>query len=66
MAKKQTATKKAKSSKQQSEMAENNIRTMIAQEAYLRAEKRGFNGGDPMMDWLEAEKEVNNTVKMDS
>ena len=26
--------------------------------AYLRAEKRGFNGGDEMEDWLEAEREV--------
>lgn len=31
---------------------------MIAQAAYLRAEKRGFQGGDPVADWLEAEAEV--------
>lgn len=30
----------------------------IAEAAYLRAERRGFNGGDPLLDWLEAEKEV--------
>ncbi len=34
-------------------------RQMIAEVAYLRAEARGFSGGDPQQDWLEAEKEVN-------
>lgn len=31
---------------------------LIAQAAYLRAEKRGFQNGDPEQDWLEAEKEI--------
>jgi len=31
---------------------------MIAERAYLRAELRGFQGGDPVVDWLEGEKEV--------
>lgn len=31
---------------------------MIAEAAYLRAERRGFNGGDPVQDWIEAEREV--------
>jgi hypothetical protein len=31
----------------------------ISQAAYLRAQRRGFEGGDPMQDWLEAESEVN-------
>jgi hypothetical protein len=31
---------------------------MIAERAYLRAERRGFEGGDPMADWLESEREV--------
>lgn len=31
---------------------------MIAEQAYYRAEKRGFNGGDPVADWLEAEQEI--------
>ena len=34
-------------------------RRMIEQAAYLRAEHRGFNGGDPMEDWLVAEREIN-------
>src|SRR5687768_16946928 len=32
---------------------------LIAEAAYLRAETRGFRGGDPVVDWLEAEMEVN-------
>lgn len=31
---------------------------MIAEEAYLRAEKRGFAPGAELQDWLEAEAEV--------
>ncbi len=31
---------------------------MIQMAAYLRAERRGFQGGDPAQDWLEAEREV--------
>jgi hypothetical protein len=31
---------------------------MIEQAAYFRAEKRGFQGGDPVADWLLAEAQV--------
>ena len=31
---------------------------MIAEAAYFRAQQRGFRGGDPAVDWLEAEREV--------
>lgn len=31
---------------------------MIAELAYFRAEKRGFQGGDPVEDWLMAEQEI--------
>lgn len=31
---------------------------MISTAAYFRAEKRGFEGGDEMQDWLEAEAEI--------
>jgi hypothetical protein len=31
---------------------------MIAVAAYFRAERRGFNYGDPVEDWLAAEAEV--------
>lgn len=35
---------------------------MIAVAAYYRAEKRGFIGGDPSQDWVEAEAEVNQLI----
>ncbi|MGD2119395.1 MAG: DUF2934 domain-containing protein [Chromatiales bacterium] len=31
---------------------------LIAKLAYQRAERRGFKGGDPKQDWLDAEVEV--------
>jgi hypothetical protein len=31
---------------------------MIEQAAYFRAQKRGFMGGSPITDWLEAEAEI--------
>lgn len=31
---------------------------MIAEAAYFRYERRGFQGGDPQRDWLEAEVEI--------
>ncbi len=33
-------------------------RHMIAEAAYYRALQRGFQGGDPVDDWLQAEKEI--------
>jgi hypothetical protein len=34
------------------------LRSMIAEAAYLKAEKRGFAAGCEMEDWVEAEKEI--------
>lgn len=31
---------------------------MIAEAAYYRAERRGFSGGNPLQDWVEAEAEI--------
>ena len=31
---------------------------MIAEAAYFKAEQRGFQGGDPAEDWIEAEAEI--------
>lgn len=31
---------------------------MIAEAAYFRAERRGFQGGCPIEDWLVAEREI--------
>lgn len=33
-------------------------RAMVAEAAYFRAEKRGFDRGGELDDWLEAEREV--------
>lgn len=33
-------------------------RRMIAEAAYFRAQRRGFDGGDPVEDWLAAEREI--------
>lgn len=33
-------------------------RKLIAEAAYHRAERRGFRSGDPVLDWLDAEAEV--------
>lgn len=33
-------------------------RRLIAECAYLRAQRRGFEGGSPEQDWLEAEMEI--------
>lgn len=49
-----SAQKKAKSMLQDSDSRDE----IIALEAYLRAEKRAFQGGDPLDDWLAAEEEV--------
>lgn len=39
-------------------ISEDERRRLIAEAAYLRAEARGFVGGDPTDDWLAAEHEV--------
>lgn len=39
-------------------VSEDARRAMVAQAAYLRAERRGFVGGDEVEDWLAAEAEV--------
>src|SRR5690606_36623611 len=40
------------------QMDEAQRRQLIAEGAYFRAERRGFTGGDPVNDWLEAESEL--------
>jgi len=41
-------------------------RSMIAQAAFLRAERRGFTGGDEIEDWLAAEAEVDALLRAES
>lgn len=36
---------------------------MIAEAAYFRAERRGFQGGCPVDDWLEAEHEISQSFR---
>ena len=36
---------------------------MIAEAAYFRAEHRGFQGGDPVEDWLQAEAEIDGIAR---
>lgn len=42
--------------------AADKVRTMIAEAAYYRAEKRGFAPGDDFADWLEAERVILNAT----
>ena len=37
--------------------------SMIQTAAYLRAEKRGFQGGNPVQDWVDAEHEIDGMLK---
>ena len=39
---------------------------LIAEEAYLIAEQRGFQGGDAAQDWARAEKQVNHRLMQES
>jgi len=52
-----------KTSTHQTNSAQNTLsderQRMIEQAAYFRAQQRGFNGGDPLEDWLVAEREIN-------
>jgi hypothetical protein len=38
---------------------------MVSEAAYFRALNRHFKNGDPITDWLEAEKEVHDRVLAD-
>jgi hypothetical protein len=44
-------------------VSEDARRAMIAQAAYLRAERRGFGPGSEVEDWLAAEAEVDALLK---
>ena len=55
--------KVAKKTAQMKKFGDLERREMIAHEAYMRAEQRGFNGGDPVQDWLLAENKVDEIIK---
>lgn len=62
-ARKTTTTKNAP---RRSDLSEDMRRGMIAQAAYLRAERRGFTGGNEVEDWLAAEAEVDALLRAES
>ena len=45
-----------------SPVTEDERRGMIAEAAYYLAEQRGFAGGDPHSDWLQAEVQINHLL----
>ena len=62
-----TAGKRStKSAPRLTEVSEDMRRGMIAQAAYLRAERRSFTGGNEVEDWLAAEAEVDALLKAES
>lgn len=61
-ARKSTAT----GAPRRAEVSEEMRRGMIAQAAYLRAERRGFSRGNEVEDWLAAEAEVDALLKAES
>lgn len=51
-------TRKPRAAAKTSEISPERRQEMVATAAYLRAEQRGFGPGDPLDDWLMAEREV--------
>jgi len=56
-----TSTKKSAANKSGSISSEDRSR-MIAEAAYYLAKQRGFAGGDPMRDWLDAEEMIDHVL----
>jgi len=48
---------------QETTVSEDELRTMIEREAYLRAERRGFEPGHEEEDWVAAEAQVRSTLR---
>jgi hypothetical protein len=59
---KKTTTPRAKSQRKAVELSPDSRHEMIKAAAYFRAEKRGFQGGDPISDWLLSEQEVDSAL----
>ena len=55
---KKTARRPQGSGKKAVEVSAGSRHEMIAKAAYYRAEKRSFQGGDPVADWLFCEKQI--------
>jgi hypothetical protein len=72
--KKQKTTRKQKTTPESIDVSQSGVTAeerhrLIAEKAYLRAERRGFTPGAELQDWLEAEAEIEtmhrNSVKGD-
>lgn len=69
MAKGMSSGKNSKTMPKQSEATTQTVsregirQRMIAEAAYYRALQRNFDGGDPLTDWLEAEKEIDRRLR---
>jgi hypothetical protein len=59
-----TTKRRAKSQPKPVELSPGLRQEMIREAAYFRAEKRGFQGGDPISDWLLSEQEVDSALSM--
>ena len=57
-----TTKRRAKSQPQPVELSPGLRDEMIREAAYFRAEKRGFQGGDPVSDWLLSEQEIDTAL----
>ena len=55
----------AQAAKSRTQVSEDMRRGMIAESAYLRAERRGFAPGNENADWLAAEAEVDALLRAD-
>jgi hypothetical protein len=60
------ARKSATKTVRRGDVSDDMRRSMIAQAAFLRAERRGFTGGDEIEDWLAAEAEVDALLRAES
>lgn len=49
-----------------SEISAEQRERMIAEAAYFLAEHRQFQGGDPVQDWLQAQKEIDSKNRVSS
>lgn len=54
--------KRRKSSRTAIDLSPEQRHEMIEQAAYFRAERRGFQEGDPVADWLLSEQEIDMSV----
>lgn len=61
---KKSAKRRVKSQPKPVELSPELRREMVREAAYYRAEKRGFQGGDPVSDWLAGEQEVDTALSM--